>query len=628
MGLEAPLLAAAATVAFVRRSAATPAGQALVVHEHVLDYTYAGRTADADAGAKRGTVSELPGKQAAFDKVVQLLRDGAKLWVYFDSLKQLKRLRERVYRELPRLPPIVELHGEVSEQTKAELLADLQSQLIRRGAQAVFATSTASIGVSVVGYFDIVVAIFDNRPANEQLQALYRERAPLRRQLYVCWTGASARQQTLPLPFRTVGDAERDSDPAQRRLVSCGGALASVAVLLESVQAETRQLSIDFARPLTLQLLRDDGFDVHPAATFDDTDDEADGARIAKQNLPRDQLRAVARTIERTIAQIEFTTTTTTTTRSTATPTTTTVPNDRFRLGELRKSRIIVATIDAVEKQLDMLRALVQVAFGANAAIGSEHLQVAAIVHNLALIAHPSGDALHGLFSGSSDMEWPSATVNTAAHCSWLSHPLRAHETQTTDEFLRWLRSDAAPKALLKRLFGGDAVRSLANPRATPLSLLRSLMNTLLGERYLRAGKKNEAAVIAWPAFARMLDLLERRERGKATLPKAFMSWRKQTKHAWTNWQRVYDEEIKWLTAQQQRANRQDDEDERVDQCIALLQAHKHHLPQSLVKLLARQVDSAETPAAESEQTETADKVQAPQKRRRTTRLAKTDGDE
>jgi hypothetical protein len=546
MGLETRLLAVEAIADY---SARCVLPQRLTVHEHVVDYKFAGRT----AGQQRGTVTELPPNELEH-KLLELVGTRCRVWVYCDSLKQLRTLRETVLRAVPNIVD-VELHGEVSAHEKETLMADLTRELVRRKVSVVFATSTASIGVSVVGYFDVVCAFFSGRmPANEALQALYRERAPRQHRTFVAWSRHAAAVRELPLPLRTVGDVVRAH--TNSRLAAPG-----VLSMLESVQLESRRLSIAFARPLTLQLLRDDGFKVDECAP------PADDA-VRSPSTPVDALRATAQSIEAAI--------------------TNNVANQSFRFAVAEAtSRIVAANIVAYQGQLDALQALVQVAFANNIDSHNDHVRFACIVHNLALIVHPGPENRHGLFSGDRELDWSAGAVRKRDDAPWLTHPVQTATLLTTDQFLSWLRGTDG-KQVVQKLHGRDAARSVRIDN--PVSLLRSLVKRLFGDTCLRAAQKNDGPTLAWPECARALDLLVRRS--SRQLPKAFMEWRDTNAHATCSWRAELAAEAQFNEHQPTAG------DDAVDRCIELLKAHTQFLPHSIVRKLTQAAAHSADPLA------------------------------
>jgi hypothetical protein len=552
MGLETSLLAVAAVADY---SARCVVPEQLVVHEHVVDYTFAGRT----AGQQRGTVTELPPNELEH-KLIELVRGGSRVWVYCDSLTQLLTLREMVRREVPGIVD-VELHGKVSAHEKATLMANLTTELERRCASVVFATSTASIGVSIVGYFDVVCAFFSGRmPANEALQALYRERAPRQHRTYIAWPHHAAAVRKLPLPLRTVGDVVRaHANSTQRRLVAPGGVLS----MLESVQLESRRLSIAFARPLTLQLLRDDGFDVIECALA--------GKAVSSPSTPADAMRATAQSIEATV--------------------TNNVAGQSFRFADpATTSRVVAANIVAYERQLDALEALVQVAFANNTHGHNDHVRFARIVHNLALIVHPGPEYKLGLFGGERELDWSNGAERNCNDTPWLTHPVQTDMLLTTDQFLSWLRTGNG-KQVVQTLYGRDAVRSVH--KATPLSLLRSLTNRLFGDTCLGAEQKNKGPTIAWPKCARALDLLVRQS--SRQLPKAFKEWCNTNAHATCSWRAELRAEAQFNEERQPTAG---DTGDAVERCIELLKAHTQFLPHSIARKLKQADAESNNPPA------------------------------
>lgn len=475
-----------------------------------------------------------------------LVAQPCRVWVYSDSLRQLLTLREAVRREVPGIVD-VELHGEVSAQDKATLMADLRAELERRNVSVVFATSTASIGVSVVGYFDVVCAFFSGRmPANEGLQALYRERTPRSQLAFVAWSRRAASVRELPLPLRTVGDVVRAYAASTRR--RCATSNGVVLSMLDDVQAETRRLSIEFARPLTLQLLRDDGFQVEECAP------PTTEAAVRRASTPADAMRAMAKSVEAAVAN--------------------NVARQSFRFNDAAaaSSRIVAATIVAYRDNLDALQALVQVVFDAAAAADNDRVRFARTVHNLARIVRPE-QAL-GLFGGEHGLKWSGGRIRSDKS-AWLTNPLQTAKLQTTGEFLAWVRGSDCEQ-LVRTLYGRDAVRSLGS--AEPASLLRSLANRLFGDACLRAARKNQGTTIAWPECARALDLLARSSR---QLPPAFVDWRRQNAHAACSWTAALRAEAEF-NAQRQPT----DGNDGLERCIDLLKASKSFLPYSVITAL------------------------------------------
>jgi hypothetical protein len=543
MGLETQLLAAAAIADYSARYVLPrPLGKKLVIHEHVVDYKFAART--NGAAQKRGTVVELP-HGALEHKLIKEIKAGSRVWVYCDALKHLKKLRETVLREVPGIVD-VQLHGEVRANEKAKLIANLTHELEQRNVSVVFATSTASIGVSVVGYFDTVFAFFTGRmPANEQLQALYRERAPRKGLIFVAWQNAMAR--ALPLPLRTVGDVVRaHAKSMQRRLLSDSAVLS----MLESVQTDMRRLSIEFSRPLTLQLLRDDGFEVLECERIDGI------AQERSVSSPVDKLRALASSIEAAVAND--------------------VALHSFRFVQASNSRLFAASVVAYQRQLDALEALVQVAFGTTPA--NEHsnsARFARMVHNLALVVHPDHNYQLGLFGGACDLEWSGDNLRRL-DCPWLTHPVQTATQLTTEDFLAWIHKSEA-KTVVQMLYGRDAARWQSS--SSPLSRLRSFTNLLFGDTCMRAPKKNKGPTIAWRECARALDLLAR----SRLLPVTFLEWRHQHTHGRWVWIEALREEAEF---NERQPACEDSENARIERCIELLKAHEQFVPYSTIAAL------------------------------------------